>query len=118
MQENRCICCGAVIPEGMQVCPECREEQEREAPEYDEKAVQEAQKKAPEYSLIILQKEEEEEKEMPIILSFLIAAGKYMLIGLAWMALEKHFYGEVQPRIVDDIIGLVLFFYILKGEIL
>lgn len=55
---------------------------------------------------------------MPIILSFLIAAGKYMLIGLAWMALEKHFYGEVQPRIVDDIIGLVLFFYILKGEIL
>lgn len=55
---------------------------------------------------------------MPIILSFLIAAGKYMLIGLAWMALEKHFYGEVQPRIVDDIIGLILFFYILKGEIL
>lgn len=29
MQENRCICCGAVIPEGMQVCPECREEQEK-----------------------------------------------------------------------------------------
>lgn len=104
MQENRCICCGAVIPDGMQVCPECREEQE------DGLAG---------YSLIILQKEEqEEEKEMPIILSFLIAVGKYMLIGLAWMALEKHFYGEVQPRIVDDIIGLILFFYILKGEIL
>ena len=104
MQENRCICCGAVIPEGMQVCPECRVEQESEAPEY---------------SLIILQKEgQEKRKEMPIILSFLIAAGKYILIGLAWMALEKHFYGEVQPRIVDDIIGLILFFYILKGEIL
>lgn len=103
MQENRCICCGAVIPEGMQVCPECRVEQESEAPEY---------------SLIILQKEEEEEKEMPFILSLLIAAGKYMLISLAWMALEKYFYGEVQPRIVDDIIGLILFFYILKGEIL
>lgn len=72
-----------------------------------------------EYSFIVLQKEgQEERKEMPIILSFLIAAGKYMLIGLAWMALEKHFYGEVQPRIVDDIIGLILFFYILKGEIL
>jgi RNA polymerase subunit RPABC4/transcription elongation factor Spt4 len=104
MQENRCICCGAVIPEGMQVCPECRTEQEDEVPEY---------------SFIVLQKEgQEERKEMPIILSFLIAAGKYMLIGLAWMALEKHFYGEVQPRIVDDIIGLILFFYILKGEIL
>lgn len=104
MRENRCICCGAVIPEGMQVCPECREKQEGEVPEY---------------SLMILQEEEEEEeKEMPFILSFLIAAGKYMLISLAWMALEKHFYGEVQPRIVDDIIGLILFFYILKGEIL
>lgn len=104
MRENRCICCGAVIPEGMQVCPECRVEQESEAPEY---------------SFIVIQKEgQEERKEMPIILSFLIAAGKYMLIGLAWMALEKHFYGEVQPRIVDDIIGLILFFYILKGEIL
>lgn len=65
MQENRCICCGAVIPEGMQVCPECRTEQEDEVPEY---------------SFIVLQKEgQEERKEMPIILSFLIAAGKYML---------------------------------------
>ena len=50
MQENRCICCGAVIPEGMQVCPECREEQE---------------KKLPGYILLIPQKEEEEE-EKPI----------------------------------------------------
>jgi len=23
MAENRCICCGAVIPEGRQVCPNC-----------------------------------------------------------------------------------------------
>lgn len=84
MQENRCICCGAVIPEGMQICPECRVEQESEPLEY---------------SLIILQKKEQEErKEMPFILSLFIAAGKYMLIGLAWMALEKHFYGEVQPQ--------------------
>lgn len=104
MRENRCICCGTVIPEGMQVCQECRAEQEDEVPEY---------------RFIVLQKEgQEERKEMPFILSLFIAAGKYMLIGLAWMALEKHFYGEVQPRIVDDIIGLILFFYILKGEIL
>lgn len=104
MQENRCVCCGAVIPEGIQVCPDCREEQEDSLPEY---------------GLTILQRAEKEEvKEMPFILSFLTAASKYMLISLAWMALEKYFYGEVQPRIVDDIIGLVLFFYILKGEIL
>ena len=23
MSENRCVCCGAVIPEGTQVCPHC-----------------------------------------------------------------------------------------------
>lgn len=23
--ENRCVCCGAVIPEGRQVCPACEE---------------------------------------------------------------------------------------------
>lgn len=48
MQENRCICCGAVIPEGMQVCPECRTEQEDEVPEY---------------SFIVLQKEGQEERK-------------------------------------------------------
>lgn len=25
MRENRCICCGEVIPEGMQVCPVCED---------------------------------------------------------------------------------------------
>ena len=25
MSENRCICCGAVIPEGLQVCPSCEQ---------------------------------------------------------------------------------------------
>lgn len=24
MRAERCVCCGAVIPEGMQVCPRCR----------------------------------------------------------------------------------------------
>ena len=102
MQENRCVCCNAIIPEGFQVCPNCNEKHGVSCQGRD---------------LIILHKEEEK-KKMPFILSFLVAAGKYILICLAWMALEKHFYGEVQPRIVDDIIGLVLFFYILKGEIL
>lgn len=23
MDENRCVCCGAVIPEGLQICPNC-----------------------------------------------------------------------------------------------
>ena len=23
MSENRCVCCGAIIPEGTQVCPTC-----------------------------------------------------------------------------------------------
>ena len=25
MNENRCVCCGAIIPEGRQVCPTCEE---------------------------------------------------------------------------------------------
>lgn len=102
MQENRCICCGTVIPEGMQVCPECREGQEDGLTEYP----------------IIIIREKEKEKKMPFVLSLFAAILKFLVISLAWMALEKNFYGEVQPRIVDDIIGLVLFFYILKGEIL
>lgn len=24
--ENTCVCCGAIIPEGRQVCPNCEEE--------------------------------------------------------------------------------------------
>lgn len=57
-------------------------------------------------------------RKMPFVLSLFTAIFKFIVISLAWMELEKNFYGEVQPRIVDDIIGLVLFFYILKGEIL
>lgn len=30
---NTCICCGAIIPEGRQVCPIC----ERKWPEFEEK---------------------------------------------------------------------------------
>ena len=28
--ENRCICCGTIIPEGRQVCPSCEWESERD----------------------------------------------------------------------------------------
>ncbi len=34
---------------------------------------------------------------------FLIA---FTVIGLLWMGLEWMIYGEVQPRIVDDLISL------------
>lgn len=27
--EERCICCGEIIPEGRQVCPNCEKEGER-----------------------------------------------------------------------------------------
>ena len=26
MNEDRCVCCGAVVPEGRQVCPQCQGE--------------------------------------------------------------------------------------------
>ena len=28
MNDNTCVCCGDQIPEGMQVCPKCRKENE------------------------------------------------------------------------------------------
>lgn len=39
------------------------------------------------------------------------------LIGIAWQLLEVAFYGEVQPRKVDDIILLVfmVIIFILKS---
>ena len=35
MSENRCVCCGAIIPEGTQVCPNCEKKSyfHRETPE-------------------------------------------------------------------------------------
>lgn len=41
---------------------------------------------------------------------------KFLLIGILWQVLELIFYGEIQPRIVDDIIGLFLFYYIYRSE--
>lgn len=39
------------------------------------------------------------------IVTFLLI---YLIIGLCWQALELFFYGEVQPRVVDDIISVIL----------
>lgn len=47
---------------------------------------------------------------------FLNACIKYILISILWMVLERIIYGRVQPRIVDDIIGLILFWYIYQAE--
>ena len=47
---------------------------------------------------------------------FLNACIKYILINVLWMELERIIYGKVQPRIVDDIIGLILFWYIYQAE--
>ena len=35
-----------------------------------------------------------------------------ILINIVWQILEMVFYGKVQPRIVDDVIWLILFRYI------
>lgn len=29
MNDNRCVCCGAIIPEGRQVCPVCEQKANR-----------------------------------------------------------------------------------------
>ena len=44
------------------------------------------------------------------------ACVKYILIVILWQALEMVFYGAVQHRVVDDIIGVILFWYIYQCE--
>lgn len=44
------------------------------------------------------------------------AAFKWLALVMLWQFLEVLFYGEVQPRIVDDIIGFFLWYYIYKSE--
>lgn len=41
---------------------------------------------------------------------------KYLLISILWQILELIFYGAVQPRVVDDIIGIFLYYYIFRNE--
>lgn len=45
-----------------------------------------------------------------------VACIKYILIVILWQELEMVFYGAVQHRIVDDIIGIILFWYIYQSE--
>lgn len=45
-----------------------------------------------------------------------VACIKYILIVILWQALEMVFYGAVQHRVVDDIIGVILFWYIYQRE--
>ncbi len=45
-----------------------------------------------------------------------VACIKYILIVILWQALEMVFYRAVQHRIVDDIIGLILLWYIYQSE--
>ena len=45
---------------------------------------------------------------MRAVKSFILTLGISYLVCLLWMGLEVIFYGEVQPRVVDDIIMLVI----------
>ena len=39
----------------------------------------------------------------------LAAIGVFALLNAIWQGLELYFYGEVQPSIVDSIIGIFIF---------
>lgn len=41
---------------------------------------------------------------------------KFLLLILIWQMLELIFYHHIQPRIVDDIISIVLFWYMYQYE--
>lgn len=43
------------------------------------------------------------------------AIGWYLLLGIVWQLLELIFYKEIQPRIVDDIMGLLFFQFIYRA---
>lgn len=43
------------------------------------------------------------------------AIGWHLLLGIIWQALELIFYKEIQPRIVDDIMGILFFLFIYRA---
>ncbi len=53
--------------------------------------------------------------EEKIINNVLLLLLTYFAIGFLWQALEMVFYGEIQPRKVDDIIGIVWVACIVKA---
>jgi len=55
---------------------------------------------------------------MNIIKRFITFAIILFIVQGLWMGLELCFYGEIQPRIVDNVVGLILaisLFYNLKA---
>lgn len=55
-------------------------------------------------------------KETMMIRIMTRATIKFVLIGILWQILELIFYREIQPRIVDDIIGLIIYALLMKNE--
>lgn len=41
---------------------------------------------------------------------FLATLGIFSLFNAIWQSLELHFYGEIQQRIVDSIMGVFIFY--------
>jgi hypothetical protein len=43
------------------------------------------------------------------------AIGWYLVLSVIWQLLELIFYKEIQPRIVDDIMGVLFFQFIYQA---
>jgi hypothetical protein len=43
------------------------------------------------------------------------AIGWYLILVIIWQLLELIFYKEIQPRIVDDIMGVLFFQFIYQA---
>lgn len=43
------------------------------------------------------------------------AIGWYLILVIIWQVLELVFYKEIQPRIVDDIMGILFFVFIYQA---
>lgn len=50
------------------------------------------------------------------IVALVNASIKFLFIGFLWQLLELISYHQIQPRFVDDIISLFLFYYIFRAE--
>lgn len=54
-------------------------------------------------------------KKESIMRQALKAIGWYLVLAVIWQLLELIFYKEIQPRIVDDIMGVLLFQFIYRA---
>jgi hypothetical protein len=45
---------------------------------------------------------------MNFLLAFFQVIFLYIVIAIAWMAAEKVFYGKRTPRLLDDIVAIIL----------